>query len=93
MLIDLLESSKAIGLCPMGIIIEMYHFRLKQNRYTVCTNWWDSNFFWSGTPTFSSGTPTFCQMGVLNSCFQNPSENSEYFNEVSSHSNICHWFR
>ena len=23
-----------------------------------------------------SGTPTFCQMGVLNSCFQNPSESS-----------------
>ena len=34
--------------------------------------------FWSGTPTFSSGTPTFCQMGVLNSCFQNPSESSGY---------------
>ena len=33
--------------------------------------------FWTGTPTFSSGTPTFCQMGVLNSCFQNPSESSE----------------
>ena len=33
--------------------------------------------FWSRTPTFSSGTPTFCQMGVLNSCFQNPSESSE----------------
>ena len=32
--------------------------------------------FWSRTPTFSSGTPTFCQMGVLNSCFQNPSESS-----------------
>ena len=32
--------------------------------------------FWSGTPTFSSGTPTFCQMRVLNSCFQNPSESS-----------------
>ena len=32
--------------------------------------------FLSGTPTFSSGTPTFCQMGVLNSCFQNPSESS-----------------
>ena len=32
--------------------------------------------FWSGTPTFSSGTPTFCQMGVLNSCFQNLSESS-----------------
>ena len=34
--------------------------------------------FWSGTPTFSSGTPTFCQMGVLNSCFQNPSESSAF---------------
>ena len=34
--------------------------------------------FLSGTPTFSSGTPTFCQMGVLNSCFQNPSESSDY---------------
>ena len=33
--------------------------------------------FCSGTPTFSSGTPTFCQMGVLNSCFQNPSESSD----------------
>ena len=32
--------------------------------------------FWSRTPTFSSGTPTFCQIGVLNSCFQNPSESS-----------------
>ena len=31
--------------------------------------------FWSGTPTFSTGT-TFCQMGVLNSCVQNPSESS-----------------
>ena len=35
--------------------------------------------FWSRTPTFSSGTPTFCQMGVLNSCFQNPSESSDIF--------------
>ena len=33
--------------------------------------------FWNGTPTFCSGTPTFCQMGVLNSCFQNPSESSD----------------
>ena len=32
--------------------------------------------FWRRTPTFSSGTPTFGQMGVLNSCFQNPSESS-----------------
>ena len=58
-------------------IIQMYHFRLKWKRYMVCTNWWDSNFFLSGTPTFSSGTPTFCQMGVVNSCFQNPSESSD----------------
>ena len=26
-------------------IIQMYHFRLKWKIYTVCTNWWDSNFF------------------------------------------------
>ena len=43
--------------------------------------------FWSGTPTFSSGTPTFCQMGVLNSCFQNPSESSvKYY-----HLHNCTW--
>ena len=35
------------------------------------------HFFLSGTPIFSSETPTFCQMGVLNSCFQNPSESSD----------------
>ena len=35
--------------------------------------------FLSRTPNFSSGTPTFCQMGVLNSCFQNPSESSACF--------------
>ena len=52
-------------------IIQMYHFRLKWKRYTV-----GLKLFLSGTPTFSSGTPTFCQMGVLNSCFQNPSESS-----------------
>ena len=40
--------------------------------------------FWSGTPTFCSGTPTFCQMGVLNSCFQNPSESSELSKAISS---------
>ena len=28
---------------------------------------------------FSSGTLTFCQMGVLNSCFQNPSSGSGFF--------------
>ena len=37
--------------------------------------------FSSGTPTFSSGTPTFCQIRVLNSCFQNPSESSESVRE------------
>ena len=37
--------------------------------------------FRSRTPTFSSGTPTFCQMGVLNSCFQNPSESSVFYVE------------
>ena len=68
----MLKGLKSVEL----IIIQMYHFRLKWKRYTVCKKWWDSNFFWSGTPTFSSGTPTFCQMGVLNSCFQNPSESS-----------------
>ena len=41
--------------------------------------------FLSGTPTFSSGTPTFCQMGVLNSCFQNPSESSDYDETVISY--------
>ena len=30
-------------------IIQMYHFLLKWKRYTVCTNWWDSGLFWSGT--------------------------------------------
>ena len=52
-------------------IIQMYHLRLKWKRYTV-----GLQLFLSGTPTFSSGLPTFCQMGVLNSCFQNPSESS-----------------
>ena len=40
--------------------------------------------FWSGTPTFSSGTPTFCKMGVLNSCFQNPSESSAQCHALAS---------
>ena len=26
-------------------IIQMYNFLLKWKRYTICTNWWDSNFF------------------------------------------------
>ena len=33
--------------------------------------------FRMGLPIFSSGTPTFCKMGVLNSCFWNPSESSD----------------
>ena len=77
-------------------IIQMYHFRLKWKRYTVCTNWWDSQLVWSKTPTFPSGTPTFCQMGVLNSCFQNPSESSElldttfWLKSISFGSNFFH---
>ena len=55
-------------------IIQMYHFRLKLHKLVGL------QLFLSGTPTFSSGTPTFCQMGVLNSCFQNPSESSVYSN-------------
>ena len=58
-------------------IIQMYHFGLKWKRYTVCTNMVGLQLFKSGTPTFSIGTPTFCKMGVLNSCFQNPSESSD----------------
>ena len=78
-------------------IIQMYHFRLKWKRYTVCTKWWDSQLFLSGTPTFSSGTLTFCQIGVLNSCFQNPSESSggsilQYFQpSLSYHLSIFEW--
>ena len=48
-------------------------------------------FFWSRTPTFSSGTPTFCQMGVLNSCFQNPSESSVDHKPIDS--KTCTEFR
>ena len=62
-------------------IIQMY-FRLKWKRYTVCANRVRLQVFLSGTPTFSSGTPTFCQMGVLNSCFQNPSESSALIIEL-----------
>ena len=56
--------------------IQMYQFRLKWKRYTVMHKLVGLQLFLSGTPTFSSGTPTFCQMGVLNSFFQNPSESS-----------------
>ena len=57
-------------------IIQMYHFRLKWNRYTVCTNWRDSKFFGVGFPLFPMGLSLF-GMGVLNSCFQNPRESSD----------------
>ena len=59
-------------------IIQMYHFPLKWKKIYGMHKLVGLQFFWSGTPTFSSGTPTFCQMGVLNSCFQNPSESSEF---------------
>ena len=58
-------------------IIQMYHFRLKMEKIYSMNELVGLQLFWSGTPTFSSGTPTFCQMGVLNSCFQNPSESSD----------------
>ena len=51
--------------------------------------------FWRRTPNFSSGTPTFCQMGVLNSCFQNPSESSDgltYSDTVTYSSTGCQLF-
>ena len=65
------------GLCTLTYfktvhlkIIQMYHFLLKWERYRYAGI--------GGTPTFWSGTPTVCQMGVLNSCFQNLSESSVY---------------
>ena len=42
-------------------IIQMYHFRLKWKRYTVCTDWWDSNFFWVGLPLFPVGLLLFAR--------------------------------
>ena len=45
--------------------------------------------FLSGTPTFSNGSPTFCQVGVLNSCFLNPSESSEDQNLFGSLMTTC----
>ena len=42
-------------------IIQMYHFRLKRKRYTVCTNWWDSNFFGVGLPLFPVGLLLFAR--------------------------------
>ena len=42
-------------------IIQMYHFRLKWKKYTVCTNWWDSNFFGVGLPLFPVGLLLFAR--------------------------------
>ena len=42
-------------------IIQMYHFWLKWKRYTVCTNWWDSNFFGVGLPLFPVGLLLFAR--------------------------------
>ena len=42
-------------------IIQMYHFRLKWKRYTVCTNWWDSNFLGLGLPLFPVGLLLFAR--------------------------------
>ena len=39
----------------------MYHFRLKWKRYTVCTNWWDSNFFGVGLPLLPVGLLLFAR--------------------------------
>ena len=51
-----------IGLKSVNLkIIQMYHFWLKWKRYTVCTNWWDSNFFWVGLPLFPVGLLLFAR--------------------------------
>ena len=42
-------------------IIQMYHFRRKWKRYTVCTNWLDSNFFGVGLPLFPVGLLLFAE--------------------------------
>ena len=42
-------------------IIQMYHFRLKWKRYTVCTNWWDPNFLGLGLPLFPVGLLLFAR--------------------------------
>ena len=62
-------------------IIQMYHFRLKLEKIYGMHKLVGLQLFWSGTPTFSSGIPPFCQMGVLNSCFQNPSESSGHMSD------------
>ena len=53
----------------------MYHFRLKWKKIYGMHKLMGLQLFWSGTPTF-------CQMGVLNSCFQNPSESSHFLNTI-----------
>ena len=56
-------------------IIQMYHFRLKWKRYTVCTDWWDSNFFeWDSH--FFQWDSSFLPDGSPELLFQNPSESS-----------------
>ena len=42
-------------------IIQMYHFPLKWKKYTVCINWWDSNFFGVGLPFFPVGLLLFAR--------------------------------
>ena len=42
-------------------IIQMYHFRLKWKRYTVWTNWWDSNFLGVGLLLFPMGLLLFAR--------------------------------
>ena len=74
-----ITRNETFGACALTMwkesIIQMYHLRLKWERYMVCTIGGTFNFLeWAKDPTFSRGTPTFCQMGVLNACFQNPSE-------------------
>ena len=49
-------------------IIQKYHFLKMEKMYGMHKM--------VGLQLFWSGTPTFCQMGVVNSCFQNPSESS-----------------
>ena len=71
----MLKGPKSVNLK----IIQMYHFRLKWKKIYGMHKLVGLQLFLSGNPTFSSGTPTFCQMGVLNSCFQNPSESSGWF--------------
>ena len=51
-------------------IIQMYHFGGKMLKIYGMHKL-------VGLQLFGNGTPTFCQIGVLNSRFQNPSESSD----------------